>query len=113
MACYPLFDGLVGESYTALRIVAEDGNGVTKVLHPDDYRTVFGYSWNQLLRRLLNEKEVRRRVLLRTIWDILKGQDPSLSETRTVRFYTVRSSIRPELWQRPPDPPELILTIEL
>ena len=53
------------------------------------------------------------QVLLRTIWDILKGQEPSLSETRTVRFYTVRSSIRPELWQRPPDPPELILTIEL
>lgn len=47
------------------------------------------------------------------VWDILAKLEPSLRETRTVKFYTVRSSIRPELWGRPPGDPELILTIRL
>lgn len=114
LACYPLFDGLLDEFYTTLRIEAVDGNGAAKVLVPDDYRDVFGQNWNEVLRRLLEEpNEARRSALLRTIWDLLKGQDPTLGETRIVKFYTVRSSIRPETWKRPASPPELILTIEL
>lgn len=114
LACYPLFDGLLDAFYTTLRIEAVDGNGAAKILVPDDYRNVFGQSWNEILRRLLEEPDsARRSALLGSVWELLKGQDPSLGATRIVKFYTVRSSIRPEMWNRPPSEPELILTIEL
>lgn len=114
LACYPLFDGLIGESYISLRIVAVDSAGAEKVLVPDDYRRVYSNNWSNVLQRLLNEPDqARRSTLLRTVWEILEKQEPGLHATRIVKFYTVRSSIRPELWHRPPSDPELILTIRL
>jgi hypothetical protein len=76
---------------------------------PDDYRTTFGNAWNSILQRILNdEDEARRRERLRLVWDVLAEHDAALGASRHIRFYTVRSWIRPERWQEPPGDPELI-----
>lgn len=113
LACYPLFDGLIDDSYLALRLVAVDARGTPRVIVPDDYRDVLGRNWNELLRRILDEAdESRRRELLGAAWEVLENEEPSLGQARIVRFYTVRSSIVPELWHAPPTDPHLILTTE-
>jgi hypothetical protein len=114
IACYPLFDGLIGESYTTLQIKMVADDGTERMLDPYDYRDTFRDRWTHLLARILEVKdENRRRELLRLVWDVMAREDPSLASNRHVRFYTVRSWIRPDQWDRPPGDPELIYEVTL
>jgi hypothetical protein len=114
IACYPLFDGLIGESYTTLEIKMVAADGSERTLDPYDYRATFRDRWTHLLARILEiENEERRRELLRLVWDVMANEDPSLAENRHVRFYTVRSWVRPDQWDRPPGSPELIYEVTL
>jgi hypothetical protein len=114
IACYPLFDGLIGDSYTTLEIKMVADDGTERTLNPYDYRDTFRDRWTHLIGRILDvQNEDRKRALLRLVWDVMAREDPSLAQNRHIRFYEVRSWIRPDQWDRPPGEPELIYEVTL
>jgi hypothetical protein len=114
IACYPLFDGLIGDSYTTLLIKVVADDGTERTLNPADYRDTFGDRWEHMLLLIIDERhEEHRRELLRLVWEVMAREDPSLAQNRHIRFFTVRSWIRPEEWGRPPGDPELIYEVTL
>jgi len=113
IACYPLFDGILPDSYTTMLIVVVRPDGTEHEVMPDDYRQVFGTRWNHVLARIVAEEGERRRELLRLVWEVLTRADPTLPRPRAIRFYAVRTWISPERWHEPPADPELIGEVTL
>lgn len=114
IACYPLFDGLLPDTHTTMQIVVVRPDGTEHTVMPDDYRHVFGTRWNHVIASIVAEDgTARRRELLRLVWDVLARADPSLPRPRAIRFYAVRTWIRPERWHEPPGDPELIGEVTL
>lgn len=113
VACYPLFDGIQSDSYRTLRLVVRDPDGERELV-PDAYRKSFGNRWNVLLRRVLATKEAdKQRRQFALIWDKMTQMDPTLSQVEWVRFFSVESSLRRELWSAPPTNPKVLFEADL
>jgi len=112
-ACFPLFDGIKGDSIQTLLVRVTTDAGVERELNPNEYRTTFGNRWIALLTKILNGRdEERKNERLALIWSVMADQDASLSEAATVSFLTVTSRLDPKYWDEPPQDARLIYEME-
>lgn len=113
-ACYPPFDGLSQPFYRTLRMDVTMSDGATRVIVPDEYRTIFRNRWNNLLQRILDTRdEDDRRARLRLVWTTLARTDPVIGSAHHVRFYSVRSFVDPSHWSKEPDDPQFLYEADL
>jgi hypothetical protein len=103
LACYPLFNGIVGESYETMQINIVRTDGSERLVVAEDYRDVLGERWNHLLGRILdNPDEEGKHAQLRAVWRLIAARDPTLAEGELVRFASVQTWLEPERWHEPP-----------
>lgn len=101
VAGYPLFNGIVGESYETLQITLVRADGSERpVVAADD---ALGERWGNLLGRILdNPDQDQKRRQFRVLWRLIAARDPSLAAGTLVRFASVQTWLAPERWHDPP-----------
>jgi vitamin K-dependent gamma-carboxylase-like protein len=108
VACYPPFDGLAQPYTRNLRMVVMLKDNTNRFIMPDEYRNIFGNRWNNLLQRILTDREEQRRLRLQLVWQVISRTEAWPSDARYVRFYSVRRSLDPAHWRDEPDEPQLL-----
>ncbi len=113
-ACYPPFDGLANDHLRTLQIQATLADGSVRIIQADDYRDTFGNRWNNLLQRILENRDRQRRDRqLSAVWGVLAGGAPWGAEARRVRFVTARTYVDPSRWRERPDDPMVLLDVPI
>lgn len=114
LSCYPPFDGLSQPYYRTLRIQLTMKDGSQRVIVADEYRTVYRNRWNNLLQRILQERDEKQRLRkLALVWSVVSATDPTMGEVRHLRFYEVRSFVAPSHWHEEPDDPQTLWECDL
>ena len=104
LACYPPFDGLSQDHLRTLRIHVTMADGSERTLAADDYRDTFGNRWNNLMQRILNNRdEAKRAKQLTLVWNVLAHNAKWVLDARQVRFVSSRVFVDPARWKAPDD----------
>ena len=112
-ACYPLFDGLTGDSSRTLRIVATTADGAEREIEADRYRSIYSNDWNNLLARILDGSDPReKRRRLEYVWQVILRHEPALAEAARVRFLSATTRLTSAESDLRPAEPELLFELE-